>query len=186
LRILNKSSYLDIFKGLPEYFKNQKILTIYQLLFCLTKSYLGNEEQLLPCLLKEVEQKEHFISFILEIIPKKSSALGGLGEFLKSLVKICEFSEDNILKLKEILDFYEIQTIEPGEVAKLCKTTGIVSFFVKDALTFCGLDTQKGKYNPNGSEMLNIAIDSKEAKSMKLLRENILSKLDYFLQKYSK
>jgi len=55
------------------------------------------------------------------------------------------FDEDNIEKIREILKKYNIKKIDLALLGKLCKTTGMIAFFLKDALSYCGLDEENEK-----------------------------------------
>lgn len=67
------------------------------------------------------------------------------GDYIKSLASKACFDDDNIEKLRIILKKYDMKKIDLALMGKLCKTTGMIAFFIKDALSYCGLDVEKEK-----------------------------------------
>jgi len=84
-----------------------------------------------------------------------------LGEFLKNESKKFNFSNDNIKKLKKLTQNVK-DKISPNYYSKVCGTTGLVVFIVKDALEFCGVIVNEKKtpikslYNLKKMEQLDL------------------------------
>jgi hypothetical protein len=75
-----------------------------------------------------------------------SNATEGFGTFLKSIVNSFDFSEDNIYKIKHILNKYNCQLDEmkPTYYSRLCGTTGMMMFLLQDAFEYCGFSKEGG------------------------------------------
>jgi hypothetical protein len=165
-KILNNSKYLEPFAfDNIHNFENPNLLQIYRLLFQFTKIFDNNLKQ----------DNKQYINTFTQFLRDKNN----LGEYMKSIAKSCDFSPENIEKVKEIYDFYQIKTIDCGAIGKQCRTTGIIAFFVKDALVFCGIDNDKDKKPKDAkqSERVTLIKDNSDLMSMKLISESIMKKL---------
>ena len=60
-----------------------------------------------------------------------------LSKFSLSCVEKFNFDEKNILKLKE-LSKDKAEKLKPGYMGKICGTSGLFAFIIKDALEYCG------------------------------------------------
>jgi len=68
-----------------------------------------------------------------------------LGDYIKTLSTKACLDDENIDKLKRILKKYDMKKIDLSLMGKLCKTTGMIAFYLKDVLSYCGLDLEKEK-----------------------------------------
>ena len=50
-----------------------------------------------------------------------------------------DFSKDNIDKIRELIEKFNTKVINSTNIGKIDKTAGLISFLIKDVLTFCGL-----------------------------------------------
>lgn len=175
LKILNNAKYLDIFSKDNEYFDNNNFLPIYKILLQFNKAADDNLNT----------PSSEFVDFLKNYF-KEKAAHNGLGEFIKSLPKECDFSEDNIKKISDIMNFYKLATVDCGSLGKMCKTTGIISFFVKDALVYCGLDIDKKVKDTKSTDRVNVFKDNLDINFMKSTSEKILSNIESLLVKYKK
>lgn len=173
MKILSNAKYLEIFSYDNSYF-TQEILPVYRILFQLTKISL--EISKIP--------DEEFINNIKIYFIENTKKLN-LGDLLKNLPKNCDFSSENVEKIEELMNQYNIKNIDCGPLGKICKTTGIIAFFVKDAMVFCGLDnSQDKKLNAKDKDRIQIIKDNIEIKNIKKKNESILSSVSDQIKKY--
>lgn len=165
---MNASKNLEIFDKDNQYFTNDKILIIYRLLMQLTLLFDDNLEK------DPVIFIEWFKSYF------KENSKKGLGDLMKSFINLCDFSDTNIEKLKSITNYYEITELDCGVLGKLCKTTGLIAFFVKDAMVFCGLDGSQEKKLKEERDKFRVSVikDNIDIKDMKNKCNKILGILD--------
>ncbi len=173
MKILSNAKYLEIFQNDNSYF-TQEILPIYKLLFQFTKISL--EISKIP--------DEEFINN-LKIYFIENAKKMNLGDLLKNLPKNCDFSSENVEKIDEIMNQYNIKNIDCGPLGKICKTTGIIAFFVKDAMVYCGLDnSQDKKLNGKDKDRIQIIRDNIEIKNMKKKSELTLNLVEEQIKKF--
>jgi hypothetical protein len=74
---------------------------------------------------------------------------------------------------------YNIKTIDTVKVGKQCRTTGIILFMIKDALVYCGLDTNEKKTNKsqNYSEKKSLIEQNIDFNEMLVVSTRVLEKL---------
>lgn len=137
LKVLNTGKYAEIFSNDNSHFDNPLILSVYRIFFQITKIMDDN--------LNVLSDSNTFITALKQNF--SSNLKNGLGDYLKSKANDCNFNEDNVEKISSIMDHFSIKGIDSSTLAKLCKTTGIFAFFVKDALSFCGMDAADNKKN---------------------------------------
>jgi len=80
-----------------------------------------------------------------------------------------------------------MKKIDLALMGKLCKTTGMIAFYIKDALNYCGLELEKDKNlvkrRTRSGSMINLLadVDSYSNESEKLKKN--LDYLEYLLNK---
>jgi hypothetical protein len=175
LKILNTPKHLEVFNQSWNYFDNVKLLPIYHLLFQLTMIYDDNFNTF---------NKKIFIEKFKDYFLEKTLPLG---DCVKSLVEKCSFKEENILKLKEIVKHFKVSCIDTIMIGKVCKTTGILSFFVKEALVFCGLD-QDGRKNKDAKfeERVELIRENLKYRELKIDLEKKIGKMELLVNRYNK
>ena len=62
---------------------------------------------------------------------------GKAGDFFKDSADNFDFSEKNIYEAKRLVNGKEDQ-LKPANFTKICATTGLVIFLIKDTLEYCG------------------------------------------------
>jgi hypothetical protein len=174
-KLLNNNKNREIFDKENEYFKSDNILIVYQILFQLTK-------------ISEDNLQKNSDSFIDEFkIYFKENSIKGLGDLIKSLHNKCDFSDINVEKLKQIIIHHKMKELDCGLIGKLCKTTGLIAFFVKDALVFCGLDESQEKKNKEDKDKIRVLVikDNIDIKEMKTKSDKILEILASVSKRYN-
>lgn len=73
---------------------------------------------------------------------------GKTGNFYNESVKSFIFTSENIYKIKKIVG-NKVDEIKPTNFSKICGTTGLVIFLIKDALEYCGIIQNDKKNNPS-------------------------------------
>jgi len=63
---------------------------------------------------------------------------GKVGDFFKNAVDNFEFTTKNIFEVKKIIYGKEDQ-LKPASFCKICYTTGLIVFLIKDTLEYCGI-----------------------------------------------
>jgi hypothetical protein len=171
--MLDHSKYTDVFSNDNSYFNNTNLLPVYRLLFQFSKVCDGNLHM----------DPDEFINKFKLYFKENSKKLSSV---LKALPNICDFSEINIEKIKQITDYYNLSTIDCATLGKICKTTGILGFLVKDALAFCGLEStleRKIRFEPKDKERINVIRDNIDIKEMRSKYEKIQEILEKMIKK---
>lgn len=65
-----------------------------------------------------------------------------IGNLITSSVKDFDFSTENIHRINKIID-KNISKISPAYFSKICGTTGLIIFMIKDALEYSGVIQEK-------------------------------------------
>jgi hypothetical protein len=128
VELLNETLYLKIFTEGP--FPQDDIILTYRIFF-----------QLLN--LKEytcVKDKMEFWKVTCEYFIKENNSK--LGTKIQNLVKNIDFSSQNVYRLIKLLG-NNLPKITPNYFSKLCGTTGLFIFLIKDALEYAGIVVDK-------------------------------------------
>ena len=129
LRILNSPHYINTFNNPIEYFtKNKNCLFIYKILFQFTTNKIP------------IDNDNIFISSMLEEIKNKTETKKSIRDFIYNLIdKNIDFSFDNIIKCKQIMNQYGINNMEISNMGELDRPTIIIGYVVRDIMEFIGL-----------------------------------------------
>ena len=126
IELLNNELYDKIFKK-PVLDDNLKeILIIYRILF-----YLLSENEI-----AEIKDENLFWNTMREYLLNKSE--GKIGTFISNNVKNFNFSNKTIYLINKLVKDIKNKII-PSYFTKICGTTGLVVFLIKDALEYCGV-----------------------------------------------
>ncbi len=176
LKVLNQPKFAEIFKKDYAYFEENQLIPYFRLFFQLTG--------LFQCDTKDITNHE-FVFKIKEYFSYNSVGLG-IGDLSKNLSDKFDFSEDNVERVFQIMQNNQLKSIDTVKVGKLCKTTGIISFLVKDALVYCGLDVNDKKSGnvKNFSEKKFIIEHNFDFKDMLNVSNKVLEKLDDVITKF--
>ena len=129
LRILNSPHYINTFNNPIEYFtKNKNCLFIYKMLFQFSTNKIP------------IDNDNIFISSMLEEIKNKTETKKSIRDFIYNLIdKNIDFSFDNIIKCKQIMNQYGINNMEISNMGELDRPTIIIGYVVRDIMEFIGL-----------------------------------------------
>ena len=129
LRILNSPHYINTFNNPIEYFtKNKNCLFIYKMLFQFSTNKIP------------IDNDNIFISSMLEEIKNKTETKTSIRDFIYNLIdKNIDFSFDNIIKLKQIMNQYGINNMEISNMGEFDRPTTIIGYVVRDIMEFIGL-----------------------------------------------
>ena len=129
LRILNSPHYINTFNNPIEYFtKNKNCLFIYKMLFQFSTNKIP------------IDNNNIFISSMLEEIKNKTETKKSIRDFIYNLIdKSIDFSFDNIIKCKQIMNQYGINNMEISNMGEFDRPTTIIGYVVRDIMEFIGL-----------------------------------------------
>ena len=85
---------------------------------------------------KDIKNDHLFWIKASDYIIEKSD--GKVGDFFKNAVDNFEFTAKNIFEVKKIINGKEDQ-LKPASFSKICPTTGLIVFLIKDTLEYCGI-----------------------------------------------
>ena len=93
---------------------------------------------------------------------------GKTGTLINNLVKVFDFSDNNIYKINKLVEKNNAK-IAPAYFSKICATTGLFIFLIKDALEYAGIIYQDKK-TPSGRILQNLeyAIEFEKEKVKRL------------------
>ena len=137
LRILNSPHYINTFNNPIEYFtKNKYCLFIYKMLFQFSTNKIPMDDDNI------------FILSMLEEIRAKTAAKKSIRDFIYNLIdKNIDFSFDNIIKCKQIMNQYDINNMEVSNMGELDRPTTIIGYVIRDIMEFIGLIKNEEKTN---------------------------------------
>jgi hypothetical protein len=135
LELLNEDLYKKIFKEKLISPKNE-IIMIYRIFFILI-----NEKEIT----NTIDDTEFFKKISDYFLNKNNNFK--LGELFKEKLKQFDVSPENIYKIKKIT-FNNIEKINSKYYSKICGTTSLVAFMIKDIAEFCGVIEDDKKNNP--------------------------------------
>ena len=127
LELLNKEEHIKFF-DIDKYDSfSDDIYLVYKIIFQLSK----NDE------IKNCENKEDFYEKMVKYI-KDNIKENKVGNLFKELANNFDFSKDNILQIKDIIKG-NVDKLKPKYYSKICATTGLIIFLVKDILEYLEL-----------------------------------------------
>ena len=135
IQILDNEIYNNIFKSKELNPPLDKIILIYRIFF-----QLINQEEINEIVSDKKFWEEARIYF-LENDDNK------IGYFIKDNISEFDFTNENIYKLKKLTKGCE-EKLKPTNYEKICETTTLFTFIIKDALEYCGIIYNKEKNNP--------------------------------------
>ena len=131
IECLKESLYIKIFKNEVSMKILEEIEIIYKILF-----QLIDKDNFVKINDKKIFWNE-ISKFLLENMNEN------LANYVNDIAKKFDFSEKNIVKIKKICKDKNIENINPSYMGKLCGTTGLISFVIKDALEYSGIIEDK-------------------------------------------
>jgi hypothetical protein len=124
VELLNENMYFKLFTDgtVPA----DDVILPYRILFSLV-----NYAELL-----NIKDNEDFWRKTSQYFVEKSE--GKMGNLMQNLVKTFDFSDENIYRVGKLVGGHSTK-MSPNHYSKLCATTGLVIFLVKDALDYSGI-----------------------------------------------
>ena len=135
LELLNENLYKKIFKEKLISPKNE-ILIIYRIFFILL-----NEKEII-----NITDDIEFFKKISDYFLNKNSEYK-LGNLFKDKIELFDLSPQNIFKIKKLIKNHE-EKLNRTYYSKICGTTSLVVFLIKEILEFCGIIEDDKKNNP--------------------------------------
>lgn len=126
VELLNESLYFKLFEGANS---NDDIILPYRIFF-----------QLIDSPIAAIPDKVDFWSKTCEFFAKERD--GKLGTMVTNLVKNINYSDENIYKITKLVG-NNSSKISPNYFSKMCGTTGLFIFLIKDALEYSGIIPDK-------------------------------------------
>lgn len=124
--IMTDPIYFGVFKHSMDKNKLKKIIIIYKI-FC---QFLLKEE--LVAITNQTDFWKEMCSYVM------NSGYSKLNEFIKNEVELFDFDIKNLIKIRKLVG-NDPSIIIPTNYSKICPTTGLLSFAIKDAFEYCGL-----------------------------------------------
>lgn len=152
LKILNNNNHIKVIEQDNSIFtENNSIISIYKIFFQFSKKNFS------------FENDNNFINEMKADMKQETQTKNiGLGDYLKNEILKFDFSNENIDKILHIMSSYNITSINNSEISKKCKTTGIISFLVKDALVFAGIESDQKTKSSEIKERNNLHEEKKQ------------------------
>ena len=136
IELLNDANYNKIFKNKELLPPLNEIILVYRIFFQLLNT--NN--------LYKIKNDKLFWNEASEFILNNNN--GKTGEFFKESINSFDFSIKNIYKIKKIVNGNE-DRIKPTVFSKICQTTGLVIFLIKDSLEYIGIINNPKKNIPS-------------------------------------
>ena len=136
VELLNNPLYSKLFKK-PVLEKNsEEICKIYRILFTLLGEYK----------IANIPEDDYFWIKCTEYLNNKSN--GKIGSFILDKFKNITFDKQKIVLMNKYLIGMK-KKINPNYFPKICGTTGLLIFLIKDALEYCGVIINDKKTQPS-------------------------------------
>ena len=126
IELLNNEDYSKIFHDKELIPPLDNIIYVYKIFF----QFLKDND------LKNIKDEKKFWIKASDYILNHSN--GKIGDFFRDSVENFDFSVKNIYEAKKIIYGKEDQ-LKPANFTKICATTGLIIFLIKDTLEFCGV-----------------------------------------------
>ena len=162
LKLLNKEEHIKFFNINKYDSFSDDIYLVYKIIFQLSE----NDE------IKNAENKKDFFEKMVKYINDNIKE-NKVGDLFKSMTKNFDFSKDNIFQIKNIIKGNE-EKLKLKYFSKICVTTGLIIFLVKDILEYLEL---------NGSNKSNTTLILANLEFIEKTRSKISSYLET-LKKY--
>ena len=126
IELLNNEDYSRIFHDKELIPPLDNIIYVYKIFF----QFLKDND------LKNIKDEKKFWIQASDYILNQSN--GKIGDFFRDSVENFDFSVKNIYEAKKII-FGKEDQLKPANFTKICATTGLIIFLIKDTLEFCGV-----------------------------------------------
>lgn len=167
LKVLNNETHLKFLETPNEtLINNSQIIEIYKILFILSQNETDNDDNIFITKVKS------------EISSNTKNKKLGLGDYLHTLIQNFVFNR------KTIEPIMQMKALDSPSVSKICKTTGIISFIINDALFYIGIPNEKKKQNPS-LEHQSIFELLLEIQTSELSLQSVSNRLKEIISKYN-
>ena len=136
IELLNNEHYDNIFHDKELLSPLDSIIFVYRIFF----QFLKDNN------LKYIQNDHLFWTKASDYILEKSN--GRIGDFFRDSVENFDFDVKNIFEAKRLVYGKEDQ-LKPAAFTKICATTGLVIFLIKDTLEYCGIIASLKKNIPS-------------------------------------
>ena len=126
IELLNNGEYGKIFNDKELIPPLDTIIFVYRIFF----QFLKDND------IKHIKDKKLFWIEASDFILNNSN--GKIGDFFKDSVDNFDFNERNIYEAKILVNGKE-DKLKPAYFTKICATTGLMIFLIKDTLEYCGV-----------------------------------------------
>ena len=147
IELFNGESYNKLFKIVLLDPQMKEIIVIYRILF----RFLNEEK------IATIENDNKFWTKCCEFLHQKGGD-NNIGNYLLSAANNFNFEDRNIFLISKLIAKKQVILV-PSYYSKICATTGLIMFLIKDSLEYCGIIYSE-KRTPN-NRMLNNAIYAK-------------------------
>ena len=138
LELLNNEEHLKFFTSEKYDSFSDDICLVYKIIFQLTPF---NE-------IKNSENKKIFFENMIKYVENcAKNEEKNVGQIFKEIVKKFEFNKENILDVKNMILGNE-DKLKPKFYSKICKTTGLIIFLIKDIFEYLGFNNNNNKCSP--------------------------------------
>jgi len=127
VEMLNEGMYNKLFNNISQ--PNDDIIMPYQVFY----QFINNK-------IAEIKDTKEFWEQSCKFLQSESN--GKIGDYFNNSTKNFNFSDENIYKISRLIIGKE-KKISPGYYSKLCGSTGLVLFLIKDALEYAGIIVEK-------------------------------------------
>ena len=131
IELLNNKEHLKFFSKENYSTFSDDLYIVYKIIFQLNKN---NE-------IKNSENKKEFFEKMCKYISDNIKD-DKIGDLFKIIVNNFDFSQENIFQIKKIIKGNE-DKLKPKYYSKICQTTGLVIFLIKDIFEYLGLNQTK-------------------------------------------
>lgn len=146
--MLNESTYSKLFNDLSLSLKEEVIL-VYKIYFQLTR----------PQECSTIIDKNNYSEiwrYTHDVFIVKNN--GKIGNLIQNDLNKYEFNVENAFKVFKLAE-NNIKKLSPNYYTKLCGTTGLFMFVLKDILEYCGIILDKKCYAKRAMEISKYGVD---------------------------
>jgi len=153
VELLNDKMYMQLFN--QDVVPVTEVLNIYRILLF----YINKPE------IAKIKQPHQFWPQVCNLFADNSE--GKIGSFINKYANELNFSTDNILAISQIIG-NDLSKMTAPSYTKICPTTGLVFFFIKDALEYSGIIVDKKTPLVKLMNLLEYSMESLESKNERL------------------
>jgi hypothetical protein len=150
VELLNDKMYMQLFN--PEVIPLHEVLNIYRILLF----YINKPE------IAKIKQPSQFWAEVCKLFAENSE--GKIGSFINKYANELNFSTENCLSVSQVIGS-DLTKMTAPSYTKICPTTGLVFFFIKDALEYSGIIVDKKTPLVKLMNLLEYSMESHDSKN---------------------